>query len=250
MRAGGGMKVVENFEVPKKIIEALKKREHYSGQYSVTKLICCPRKTFYEMTGVKEFVTEEAELIFARGRAHHGVLEVYKLKEISRKRESEVLDKNGKPIPIYGVIDMIGENITEIYTTTISAKKIGVPGDAAKVFPMKLKQLQAYCYFENELKGDLLVFFLFGDYTRFTDIFGKKVYTGMKPQLRAFTFEFTEAELRQVWESINQNLAEIEYAKNNGIPPLSVGEEWECENCAYSYVCLEEPVGKTEDILR
>jgi hypothetical protein len=66
--------------------------------------------------------------------------------------------------------------------------------------------------------------------------------------LRAFTFEFTESELREVWEKMNQNLAEIEYAKNNGVPPLSVGEDWECDNCGYSYICLgEEPV-KPKDI--
>jgi hypothetical protein len=242
------MKVVENFEVPKRIIESLKKREHYSGQYSVTKLICCPRKTFYEMTGVKELVLDETELVFARGRAHHGVLEVYKLKEIHRRKDSEVLDKNGKPIPVYGVIDMIGENITEIYTTVISSSKVKLPSDAITVFPMKLKQLRAYCYFEGEFTGDLLVFFLFGDYSRFIDILGKKQYVGMRPQLRCFTFDFDESDLLEVWQSMNNNLAEIEHAKKTGIPPLITGEEWECDNCGYSYICLgEEPV-KARDI--
>ena len=241
------MKVRENYKVPQMIIEKLKQREFRPRNYSVTKLVCCPRKTFYAMTGVKESVSESAELIFARGRAHHGVLEVYELKELSRKKDSEVI-RDEKPIPIYADIDMVGDRITEIYTTTISAKKVGVSEDAITVFPMKLKQLRAYCYFEGEFTGDLLVFFLFGDYSRFIDILGKKQYVGMRPQLRCFTFDFEKPDLLEVWRSMNNNLADIEYAKKTGIPPLIAGEEWECNNCGYSYICLgEEPV-KPKDI--
>lgn len=242
------MKVRENYEVPQMIIEKLKRREFRPRNYSVSKLVCCPRKTYYAMTGVKEVIHESTELIFARGRAHHGVLEVYELKEIERRRDSEVFRDDKSPIPIYGDIDMIGDRITEIYTTTMSSKKVGVPEDAIKVFPMKLKQLRAYCFFEGEFAGDLLVFFLFGDYSRFVEILGKKQYTGIRPKLRDFTFDFEESDLLEVWQSMNNNLAEIEHSKKTGIPPLIAGEEWECDNCGYSYVCLgEEPV-KPRDI--
>ena len=241
------MRVRENYEVPQMIIERLKRREFRPRNYSVSKLVCCPRKTFYAMTGVKEVIHESTELIFARGRAHHGVLEVYELKELSRKKDSEVL-RDGKPIPIFGDIDMIGERITEIYTTVMSSSKVKLPSDAITVFPMKLKQLRAYCYFEGEFAGDLLVFFLFGDYSRFIEILGKKQYVGIRPQLRCFTFDFEESDLLEVWQSMNQNLAEIEHAKKTGIPPLIAGEEWECSNCGYSYTCLgEEPVTETTE---
>ena len=241
------MRVRENYEVPQMIIERLKRREFRPRNYSVSKLVCCPRKTFYAMTGVKEVIHESTELIFARGRAHHGVLEVYELKELSRKKDSEVL-RDGKPIPIFGDIDMIGERITEIYTTVMSSSKVKLPSDAITVFPMKLKQLRAYCYFEGEFTGDLLVFFLFGDYSRFIEILGKKQYVGIRPQLRCFTFDFDESDLLEVWESMNNNLAEIEHSKKTGIPPLIAGEEWACSNCGYSYTCLgEEPV-KARDI--
>jgi len=244
------MKVRENFEVPRKIIDALAKREWRPRHYSVTKLICCPRKTYYAMIGKKPVILDETYLTFARGRAHHGVLEVYKLKEIARRKDSEVLDENGKPIPIYGDIDMIGDRITEIFTTSMSSKRVKKPEDAIRVFPLKVKQLMAYCYFEGEYEGDLLVFFLFGDYTRFeVDMFGNKKYVGIRPKLRCFTFEFTKEDLLEVWQLMNQNLAEIEHAKKTGIPPFDVGEEWECNNCGFNYICFgEEPVGKKEGI--
>jgi len=243
------MRVRENFEVPQTIIDNLKRREWRPRNYSVSKLICCPRKTFFHMTGVKEIILDETELIFARGRAHHGVLESpFTLREISRKKDSEIL-KDGKPIPIYGDIDYIAKRITEVYTTSLSSKKVGLPSDAIDVFPMKLKQLRAYCYFENEYEGDLLVFFLFGDYTRFEEILGKKYYVGIRPKLRDFTFDFEKEDLLEVWQEMNQNLAEIEHAKKTGIPPLTVGEEWECDNCGFNHVCFGEEVIAPRDVM-
>lgn len=238
------MKVRENFEVPSKIIGKLKRQARRPKSYSVTRLVCCPRRTYYRMIGVKEVIFEERELIFTRGRAHHDILEVAPLREIERvKRGFE-----GKPI--YAHIDMIFSNkITEIFTTTLSSKKVEKPEDAIKVFPIKRKQLQAYCYFEDELEGDLLVFFLFGDYTRFVEVMGKKVYVGIRPKLRDFSFEFTREDIFKVWNEMNMNIAEIEQAKKDGIPPLSAGEEFECQNCGYSYKCLgEEPVTKATDV--
>lgn len=236
------MKVTENFDVPIQITSALRKREFRPRNYSVTKLICCPRKTYFAMTGKHEIILDETQLIFARGRAHHSILEVYPLKEVARKRDSEVF-RDGEPIPIYGDIDMIGERITEIFTTTLSSGKIVVPDDAIKTFPTKVKQLRAYDFFEGECQGDLLVFFLFGDYKRFEEVAGKKVYVGLRPKLRCFTYEFTKEDLLEVWQLMNQNLADIEHGKKTGIPPLTIGEKWECDNCGYSYICFgEEPV--------
>ena len=191
---------------------------------------------------------DEQQLIFARGRAHHGILEVYKLREISRKKDSEIL-RYGVPIPIYGDIDMIGVRITEIFTTTLSSKRVALPSDAIDVFKIKVRQLRGYCHFEGEYEGDLLIFFLFGDYTRFDVIAGKKVYRGLKPKLRCFTFDFNKADLLEVWELMNNNLAEIEHAKKTKIPPLMVGEEWECKNCGYSYICFGEEIVEKKDIM-
>ena len=244
---GDDMRVRENFEVPRFIIDELKKKQRPPRSYSVTKCICCPRKTYYKMIGKKEIIPDEQQLIFARGRAHHGVLEVYKLIEVSRKRDSEVL-RDGKPIPIYGHIDMIGERITEIFTTTLSSNRVKLPSDAMDVFKTKLKQLRVYCHFEGEYTGDLLVFFLFGDYTRFIEVAGKKEYVGLRPKLRCFTFDFDKADLLEAWNLVNRNIAEIEHSKKTGIPPFIVGEEWECNNCGYNHICLGEEVVAPKDV--
>jgi len=232
------LKGFENKEVPQRIIAKLRERERRSGVYSVTKLVCCPRKTYYKMTGVKELTSDETQLIFVRGRGHHGALEVFDTTEIELRKQS----KSGHTI--YGDIDMRDQRIIEIFTTTLSSNKVpeGDAEAAAKMFPLKYSQLQAYCYFSGELEGDLLVFFLFGDYSRFEEIFGRKVYVGIRPKLRDFTFNFEPADLYAVWEKMNTNLEEIEYAKKMKSPPLLSGEEWECKSCGFSYVCLGEEV--------
>ncbi len=234
------MKGFENLEVPKRIIAKLRERERRSGSYSITRLVCCPRKTYYKFSGVTELTTDETQLIFVRGRGHHGALEVFDTKEIEMSKQS----RNGKHI-IYADIDMRDQRIIEIFTTTLSSKKVpeGDAVTAAKMFPLKYSQLQAYLYFANELEGDLLVFFLFGDYSRFEEVYGRKLYVGIRPKLRDFTFNFELSDLEKVWDKMNVNLEEIEYARETKQPPLMSGEEWECKSCGFNYVCLgEEPV--------
>ncbi len=233
------VRVRENFEVPRIVIDKLKKREFRPKQYTVTRLLGCPRRTYYKMCGIKEVIPEHKILTFARGRAHHSILEVFELKEVFTRVNSEVL-RDGKPIPIIGDVDMIGQRITEIFTTTVSSDKIQIPSDALNVFNRKVQQLQAYCKFRSEYECDLLVFFLFGDYNRFTEVAGKKYYTGIRPLLRDFTFEFEINDLNEVWKLMNNNLAEIELARNTGIPPLTVGEKYECDDCGYEYLCFPE----------
>ena len=233
------MKGFENKEVPQKIITKLRGLERRSGKYIVTRLICCPRKTHYKFTGVKELTTDETQLIFVRGRGHHGALEVFDSREIEMKKQS----KDGKHT-IYADIDMRDERIIEIFTTTLSSNRVpeGDAEAAVKMFPQKLNQLMAYCYFTGELSGDLLVFFLFGDYSRFDEVFGRKVYVGIRPKLRCFTYNFEQPDLDKVWDKMNVNLEEIEYAKVTGQPPLLSGEEFECKSCGFNYVCLGDEV--------
>ena len=241
------MKGYENKEVPQRIITKLRGLERHKDNYMVTRLVCCPRKTYYKLAGVKELITDETQLIFVRGRGHHGALEVFDSREIELKR----LSRNGKHT-IYADIDMRDQRIIEIFTTTLSSKKVpeGDAEAAAKMFPLKYSQLQAYNYFTKELEGDLLVFFLFGDYSRFDIIGDKKVYVGIRPQLRDFTFNFEQSELDAVWNKMNDNLEIIEHSKLTGQPPLISGEEWECRSCGFAYTCLsEEPVEEKKEEL-
>lgn len=238
--------------------------------YSVTRLTCCPRRTYCSMRGIEEVAPEGRELIFARGRAHHEILEVFKPNEVR-------VGKDG----IRGDIDMIGKRVTEIFTTSLSSKKAEKDEDVPKVFVLKTKQLKAYLYMSGEVEGDLLVFFLFGDYTRLKVLpNGKTRYVGIVPELRDWTLVYEDDELRRNWEELLTKRDLINECLRYNIPkaiftllprlrdlwvrwregelskeevynliatrqiiiaelhlPDWMGEEFECKNCGYAYIC-------------
>lgn len=224
------MKVKVNTEVRDKVMKSLTGERFSSRTFSVTKLTCCPRKTFYSMSGVSAVTSEASTLFMARGRGLH-----YELQKGFKETEVRK-EMNG----VRGDIDAIDERITEMYSTSISSSKVTDETKVPKVLLTKVKQLMAYCYMSGVKTGDLLVFFMSGDYKRFTEVVGEKFYTGIQPELKCWTLEFTEEELMENWKQILRNKAEIELALKTGSPPLLVGEEWECKSCGYSYTCLGE----------
>ena len=235
------MKVKVNTEVRDKVMKSLTGERFSSRTFSVTKLTCCPRKTFYSMSGVSAVTSEASTLFMARGRGLH-----YELQKGFKETEVRK-EMNG----VRGDIDAIDERITEMYSTSISSSKVTDETKVPKVLLTKVKQLMAYCYMSKEKTGDLLVFFMSGDYKRFTEVVGEKFYTGIQPELKCWTLEFTEEELEENWKKILYNKAEIELALKTGSPPLLVGEEWECKSCGFSYVCLgEEPVTEPVEELK
>ena len=267
------VKVYRNITAENKIRELLTHKKRLPVKdYSVTKLTCCPRKTYCGMVGIPEVVPVGRELVFTRGRAHHEILEVFRPNEVH-------VTKDGIP----GDIDMVGNRITEIFTTNISSKKVEKDEDVPKVFVMKVKQLEAYLYMSGEVEGDLLVFFLFGDYTRLRVLpNGKTRYTGVVPELKDWTMAFEESELKKNWEELLAKKEVIDECLKYNVPkavfsfipklqeewvkwmegkldkqelydliatrqviiaqlklPDWTGEEFECKNCGYGYLCPE-----------
>lgn len=242
---------IEDKELVKTVISLLKaKPERSPGKLTVTKCVCCPRKTCYKIKGIPEMRTDTTELFFARGRGHHGVLEVFPNKEIELKKTTNCGET------VWAHVDMKSDRIIEVFTTAMSANhvKADTPEKAAelakKIFPLKYNQMRAYCDFAGEFKGSLLIFFLMGDYSRFDEVAGRKVYRGIQPQLRAFTYDFEPFDLNEIWEKINNNVEEIKLFQETGELPLTIGEKFECKSCGFAYACLsEEPVGEsTTDI--
>ena len=227
------MKVTENTKVRDKVLSALKRERFTPKTFSVTGLVMCPRRTYYRMKGEKEVGQENVTLVLTRGRALHKELGgAFKLTEIHREADG-----------IRGDIDAVEDNVIEFYTTNLSLKNVADINKVSEVFKIKVRQLMAYCYMTKERVGDLLVLFMSGDYSRYTEIIGKKYYTGIQPVLKCWTLEFTEDELKENWKKILSNKEDIEYALKTGMPPLTAGEEFECNNCGYSYICFgEEPV--------
>lgn len=236
------MNITENYKLKSEVMRSLEGVRFSSKTFSITKLTCCPRKTCCAISEVKEvMVDKDAKTLFmARGRGLHTEMQ-------KGFTKTEVVKyKDG----IRGDIDAIGERITEMYSTNISSSKIKKPEDVYEVFKMKVKQLMAYCHMSDVMEGDLLVFFMSGDYKRFTeDVLGNQVYTGITPEIRGWTLKFTNEELKKNWKKILENKEDIELALRTGKIPMTVGEEYECKNCGFSYICYgDEPIGKTEGI--
>jgi len=222
--------IKENNNLRNEVMKTLTGERFPSSTFSVTKLTGCPRCTFYRMKGTFEFIPESRFLIFARGRGIHYELEKhFKSSEVRKEVDG-----------IRGDIDAVGDRVTEIYSTGMSSSKIKDLSDVYKVFETKVKQLMAYCYMTGGKEGDLLVFFMSGDYTRFTEVAGKTVYTGIQPQLKCWTLKFTDEELSENWKQMLNNKEDIELALKTGTPPLTVGKKWECAYCGFENICFAE----------
>jgi len=211
------MRVERNFTVRKTIIDSLRVERFPVKTFSITRLVCCPRKTYFRLSGIEVEYDEETILTFSRGKAHHEILEVYESKEIEKWKDG-----------IRGDIDMIGERVTEIYTTTIGLKRDWHPNHILSKFPMKVLQLMAYLYMTGTTEGDLMVFYLMGDYKR-----------PIKPELEVYTIFSNVIETEVTWDMLLDKKRVIEQALKDGIPPNEKGEKYECQNCSYDYLCKE-----------
>jgi CRISPR/Cas system-associated exonuclease Cas4 (RecB family) len=232
------MKVKENNEVRNKVVKALSGKRFSSKTYSVTGLLACPRRTYFIMSGAHEITSESQVFVFAKGRALHNEIEgTFKFRELHREVDN-----------IRGDIDAVGDRVVEIYTTNISSGKVKGVDDVQKLFGRKVRQLMAYCYMTEEKVGDLVILFMSGDYKRITEANGKNVYVGIRPELKCWTLEFTNDELKENWKKLLDNKAEIELALKTGIPPLIVGEEWECNSCGFNHICLGDELVAPRDI--
>ena len=144
------MKVYENNEAVDEVINLLRGTpSKFRGTWRVTKLVCCPRSAYYWRTGVEWKPDDPVglELTFARGRAHHSILEVYPDTEKS-------LELDG----ITGHYDMRGDRIVEILTTVVGLNRVKAPEHAANIFKLKVGQLKCYLHMEGETSGDLMIF--------------------------------------------------------------------------------------------
>jgi len=210
------VQISENFELEKLVIDKLRKKVGpRSVAKSVTKYVCCPRKTFFRMVDMPGLISNGTTLTFSRGRAHHDLLEVFDPREVDVK-------KDGIP----GHIDMVYEHPIEIYTTVVSANAVEKVEDVPTIFPLKYKQLCGYVYMVNDNTGHLMPFHLMGDYTR-----------PIRPQLKVWTLEYTLYEMERNWNEILEKRDYIEQCKAEGKIPEWVGEEFECLNCEFNPVC-------------
>lgn len=223
------VQISENFELEKIVIDRLRKRVGPRNPLakSVTKFVCCPRKTYFRFVGIPCLISDSTTLTFSRGRAHHEILEVFDPKEVD-------VEKDGIP----GHIDMVYDHPVEIYTTIVSASAVEKVEDVPEVFPLKYKQLCAYVYMVASCPikdgfihepgvGHLLPFHILGDYTR-----------PVKPKIKVWTMIYTQAEMERNWNEILEKRDYIEQCMAEGKIPEWTGYDFECINCEFNPVCM------------
>ena len=217
------MKIVENEKARRDVLDKLSRRgaPHPRDEWHVSKLVCCPRSSYFWKIGAEwePPYPDALTLTFARGRAHHSVLEVYKVKKKVVKRSD-----------IIGHIDTIGDRVTEIFTTMLSLGQVDSIEKVAEIFSIKVSQLKCYLYMSEGIvtEGDLMVFFLMGDYSR-----------PIRPELKVYTLSFEEEELEDHWKFILKKRDVINYLETIGVAPDLMGESYECINCGYISFCKD-----------
>jgi len=201
--------IKENLIARRKVLEALKKRFSRKRKgWHVSDLITCPRRVYFREIGEYEFMQDERVLLYTAGIAHHDLLEYLPLREIP-------VEKDG----IRGTIDLIGDRVTEIYTTRASSKK------SPEEFILKIEQLKSYLCMAGETEGDLMILFLMGDYANRT------------PDIKVYTMSCSKDELEEHWRKIVKRKNMLEYCIKNRKMPEEMGEGWMCKNCGYKHIC-------------
>jgi len=215
------LKVYENEETRAEVLRMLRgyNKPYAPNHWHVSKLVCCQRAAYFWWTGTpwQPEDMDAVQLLFSRGKAHHYVLEVYPNKNIEIWKDNVV-----------GHVDMRGDRPVEIFTTTVGLNRVQVPLAVPQVFTMKVNQLKCYLHMLNESSGDLMVFYLFGDYSR-----------PIKPELKVYTMEFEEEQLRLHWKYRLTIREKIMLLANLDEVPDETGEFYECINCGYKYKCIE-----------
>lgn len=216
-----GLRARENQEARAEVMELLRRqnRPFKPKQWHASKLVCCERSAYYWWAGApwEPEDRDALQLTFSRGKAHHQVLEVYPDKEIKVERDG-----------VLGTVDMKGDRVTEVFTTTVGLNRVQLPEAVFSVFSIKTDQLKCYLSMVGDTVGDLMIFYLFGDYSR-----------PIRPELKVYTLDFDADQLELHWQYRLKRRQKIELLAQLGQPPVEMGEEYECSNCGYRHLCKE-----------
>jgi len=199
----------------------------------------CPLTSFYSRTLTSPPpITRDEALKFFRGRTVERVI-------------ATELD----PVQIDGIwmtVDDVSEHgLAEIKSTATSCEGFF----PAKDFPQWITRMKSYCYGYGKNQIHLVVYFLVGNMPSYTvwnikDLPKGTSYSGV--DLRVWTFEFTDTELKSWWLLAQDRADELSVAvqSNSPPPPDSVRERlpfrlnkknekvfWQCKHCKYAIDC-------------
>ncbi len=199
------MKITESNRAAEYIAELRERSRKRTGVH-VSDVLYCLRKTFFRRTLGTES-TRRQELLYVTGTAIH-----YYLQPEQGETSIELDGLSASP----DVLD--GE---EIKSTRMSAGKF-VPSDQ----PKWIAQMMAYCKALRRKKFELVVFFICGDY--------KPPF----PDLKSWSFEFTQSEIDENWKRLVKRKDALVVALEKGdVSGLESGEDWECKECECAIPC-------------
>ena len=200
----------------------------------------CPLTSFYSRTlESPPPITRDEALKFFRGRTVERVI----------AQEAEPREVNGIWMTVDDVSDEYG--LAEIKSTATS--NVGFLPDVD--FPQWVTRMKSYCYGYEKKQIHLVVYFLVGNMPSYTvwnikDLPKGTSYCGV--DLRVWTYEFTDSELRAWWLLAEERAEELSGAILTHSPPSpdSVRERlpfrlnkkgekvfWQCRYCRYSPYC-------------
>jgi len=181
--------------------------------------IGCRTKSFFDHKQAIE-PTDQEVMLFALG---YGLQDVLTPKEAKAK----LYNFEGviyRPDMSFTVSKSEIDILTELKTTRKSAKHHYIDDSIPLTW---LSYMKGGCKIVGTLTYDLAVLYMMGN------------YAPPFPQIYCDTFEFTEAEIEENWNTIKANKLVLDTANESGIPPTPFSHcyEWECQYCRYKLMC-------------
>ena len=219
------MRIREDEELRKALIEDLRGRFGVREGIHLTDLIFCLRKAFFSKTRQEAF-TEERILLYTIGLGWQDKLPL--------PNPGQVFEEDGIKFSPDGWVEKEdGRIFIEVKSTRAKTRD-----------PQEMKhwvdQLKGYCALGRAREGVLVALHLMGD------------YRNRKAELKVHRFEFEEEELEEMREYLRGRKEALEKALESGeAPPPEPSYQWECNDCPYKDLCKEarshEEEGKEEE---
>jgi hypothetical protein len=179
---------------------------------SVTDLIDCLTKTYYNSSVEKMDFTEQTKIMFLIG------LGLERNLLVSRKTEPVYGETDG----IHWHVDSIDHGLIEMKSTRANPKK----ADAGEFSGRWLRQVKSYCVANNVRHVDIAVVYL------------------IQAQFKVYRLEFDQMELDIHWRWMRERRDRWNKAKEENQAPEAFkwndGESkdsWECRDCQYKIIC-------------
>lgn len=173
---------------------------------SVTDLIGCLTKSYYDMSADRPTYTDQTKVFFLIGLGLERALLV------KRKGKPTYGETDG----IHWHVDSLDNGLLELKSTRANPAK-GEEGFSERW----LKQIKSYLNGIGETVTDLAVVYL------------------IQAQFKVYrlTFETHELKLHHMWMMGRKKI--WDEAVKEGVSPkaFSTNEDWECKNCAYKLIC-------------